>query len=164
MKGKELLMLLAILGVGLWAITRWVGGPGSTASRLLAPITSRFGAAPAAKAPEKPAPKDESKTSHPKRRSPKAGAPSETDSAFPDEPSTITVLVPSAHFPTPEELKAGTAGTDIRSQFGEPSARVAGVRDGVLLERYYYLNSERTKVTVATLQNGVLVSAQSQLR
>jgi hypothetical protein len=164
MKGKELLMLVAILGVGLWAITRYVEGPGSTASSILAPIITRFGAGPAAHDVPKPDTKEEGKKGHAKAKRSKASGTANTDSAFPDEPSTITVLVPSAHYPTPEELKIGSTGTDIRSQFGEPSARVAGVRDGFLLERYYYLNSDRTRVTIATLRNGLLVSAQSQSR
>lgn len=157
-----MLMLTAILAVGLWAITRWFGGPGSTASTLLAPITSRFGAPMVAKPQDKPA-KERDQVGLAKHSTPKAKGLAASN-AFPDEPSTITVLVPSAHFPAPDDLKVGNTGTEIRSQFGEPSARVVGVRDGVLLERYYYLNSDRTRVTVATLNNGVLVSAQSQLR
>lgn len=161
MKAKEILMLLAILVVGFWAITRWLA-PGSTASSLLSPITSRFGT-PAAAKPAENTPKEPTKVRR-KHGTSKAGGSAATDSAFPDEPSTITVLVPSAHFPEPEELNMGMTGTEIRSQFGEPSARVSGVRDGALLERYYYLNSDRTRVTVATLNNGVLVGAQSQMR
>jgi hypothetical protein len=164
MKGKELLMLLAILGVGLWAITRYIGGPGSTAASILAPITSRFGVGAAAKSVARPETKEEGKGGRTKAKRSKASGTVSTDDAFPDEPSTLTVLVPSAHYPTPEELKIGSTGSDIRSEFGEPSARIAGVRDGVLLERYYYLNSDRTRVTVATMKNGLLVSAQSQLR
>jgi hypothetical protein len=163
MKGKEALMLLAILGVGFWAITRWAG-QGSTASRLLSPITSRFGVAPVAKPAETAGANQHGKPDRAKRSTRKRSDSTVSDSAFPDEPSTITVMVPSAHYPKPEELKLGSTGTDIRSQFGEPSARVAGVRDGVLMERYYYLNGDRTLLTVATLQNGLLVSAQSQRR
>jgi len=162
MKGKEILMLLAILVVGLWAITRWAG-PGSTAASLLAPITSRLGITPAVKPEETPATK-QAKTDRGKRSIRKSIGSSETDSSLADEASTITVMVPSAHYPKPEELTLGSTGTDIRSQFGEPSARIAGVRDGVLIERYYYMNGDRTLLTVATLKNGVLVGAQSQLR
>lgn len=164
MKGKELLMLLAILGVGLWAITRWAGGPGSRASSILAPIASKFGIAAPAKPAEKMSSEQNPKADGQKRTRHRSKSSSGMDSAFPDEPSTITVLVPSAHYPTPGELKLGSNGAEIRSQFGDPSARVSGVRDGVLLERYYYLNSERTRVTVATFNNGVLVSAQDQPR
>lgn len=157
-------MLLAILGVGLWAITRWVGGPGSTVSSILAPIAGRFGDG----SPAKPAPKtsseEENKKDKPKHTGRRTNTLAATNSAFPDEASTITVLVPSAHYPALEELKVGSTATDVRSQFGEPSARVSGVREGVLLERYYYLNSERTRVTVATFKNGVLVGAQEQQR
>jgi hypothetical protein len=162
MKGKELLMLLLILGVGTWAITHWLGG-GSGVPDLLSPIASRLGGATPAKPAEKPAEK-EAKAVTKKRRGGQGSSPAATDTAFPDEPSTITVLVPSSHYPGADDLKLGSTGTEIRSEFGEPSARVSGVRDGYLLERYYYMNNERTRVTIATLKNGVLIGAQTQVR
>jgi hypothetical protein len=63
-------------------------------------------------------------------------------------------------FPTREDFPAGATGDQIRAQFGEPTARVTGTIDGRVSERYYYYNPDRTKLTVARLSGGVIVSPE----
>jgi hypothetical protein len=38
---------------------------------------------------------------------------------------------------------------------------IAGMRNGRVLERYYYMSADRTHLTTATIENGVIVSAES---
>jgi hypothetical protein len=64
-------------------------------------------------------------------------------------------------FPTRADLALGASGVHIRAKYGEPTARVTEMHAGQLLERYYYFNSDRTQMTVATLVGGVLTSAES---
>jgi hypothetical protein len=66
-------------------------------------------------------------------------------------------------FPTLNDLPAGATDVQIRARFGEPAARVTETRDGRVFERYYYFNRDHTRLTVAILKAGVVVSAESQL-
>jgi hypothetical protein len=78
------------------------------------------------------------------------------------KPKATEALVLSV-VPTRNDLHAGATGVQIRSQFGDPTARVTESRDGGIVEQYYYFNHDRTQVTVATLKAGVIVSAASTL-
>ncbi len=79
-----------------------------------------------------------------------------------DFPASVTVVyVPGPGFPTRKDLRIGAKGSEIRSQYGEPSARVTEMRDGRVFEHYYYFNSDRTQLTRATLENGLIISAES---
>jgi hypothetical protein len=66
-------------------------------------------------------------------------------------------------FPTREDLPVGATGVQIRARFGEPEARVTETRDGLVFERYYYYSHDHTKLTVARLRGGVIVSAENTL-
>ncbi len=160
-------MLLLILGVGLWGANHWLGRSSFSVGALASsPLAQKIFPGLAAKAANKPEVKKqvaEVRSTKVKVRRSNSSAAS-ADLALPYDPSVTTVLVPSSYYPAVGDLKPGSKGTEIIARFGEPSARVAGVRDGDLFERYYYLNHERTEMTVATLSNGILVSAQSMLR
>lgn len=67
-------------------------------------------------------------------------------------------------FPTPDDLPVGTTGVQIRARFGEPAARITEAKDGLVFERYYYYNRDHTKLTVARLRGGLIVSAESTLQ
>ena len=78
------------------------------------------------------------------------------------KPKATEALVASA-VPTRSDLHTGATGAQIRSQFGDPTARITESKDGRIVEQYYYFNHDRTQVTVATLKAGVIVSAASTL-
>jgi hypothetical protein len=75
--------------------------------------------------------------------------------------STTDVEVPSAVFPRPKDLPIGASGLQIRARYGEPTVRVTETSGGHILERYYYFSSDRTQLTTATLEKGIIVSAES---
>jgi hypothetical protein len=64
-------------------------------------------------------------------------------------------------FPTRTDLPVGSSGVGIRAKYGEPTARVTEMHAGQLLERYYYFNSDRTQMTVATLEGGIITGAEA---
>jgi len=79
--------------------------------------------------------------------------------------SRIDVEIPAhPRFPTRADLAVGATGVQIRTQYGEPTARVTEMRAGHLLERYYYFNRDRTQLTLATLEGGVIVAAETLSR
>ena len=49
----------------------------------------------------------------------------------------------------------------MRAVYGPPAMSAATIRDGHILERSYYVNADRTKITVATLENGFVTGTQS---
>jgi hypothetical protein len=86
-----------------------------------------------------------------------------SESLPPELLSSTTVDLPvSAPFPEPKDLPPGMTSEQLRTSFGEPTARVTRPDNGELSERFYYVNKERRVVTVANLQDGVVVSAESK--
>jgi hypothetical protein len=77
-------------------------------------------------------------------------------------PPAITIVqVPADHpFPNPESFKMGSTGSEIRAAFGEPTMDIAGTRNGRFRERFYYVSKDGAHLTVATVENGALVSAE----
>jgi hypothetical protein len=51
----------------------------------------------------------------------------------------------------------------VIAKYGQPIARVSGVEDGRLIERFYFLRPDRTRITIAILRSSVVVSAESVL-
>jgi hypothetical protein len=49
----------------------------------------------------------------------------------------------------------------VLAQFGSPSLRACTIREGNLFESYYYVNRDRTAMTVTVLQNGTVASVHS---
>jgi len=87
---------------------------------------------------------------------------SNTASQLASNGGPVAPLQASAPFPTPETLKSGATATDIVARFGPPSFDVAGTRDGRVLETYYYVSHDRTRMTVINLQNGLLTGIDSR--
>ncbi len=84
------------------------------------------------------------------------------DIAFGSFPISETeVDVPMPKFPIGADFRRGATGAQIRAQYGEPTARTTEMRGGHVFEHYYYFNADRTELTMATLENGVIVSAES---
>jgi hypothetical protein len=86
-------------------------------------------------------------------------APDEADSSV-LKSVTKTEAPLSPAFPAGDDFSAGSTGDQIRAQFGEPTARVTEMIDGRVAERYYYYNRDHTKLTMARLRGGVIVSAE----
>jgi hypothetical protein len=86
-----------------------------------------------------------------------------TDNVAPDglPVSKTEVYLSRSGFPKRKDLPVGITGAQVRDQYGEPTARITEVRGGRLFEHYYYFNSDRTQLTKATLESGVIVSAES---
>jgi hypothetical protein len=64
-------------------------------------------------------------------------------------------------FPTSADLKPGTTTTEIRARFGPPSFDIAGSSAGRVLERYYYVDRRLGRLSVVTIENGLLTSVDN---
>jgi hypothetical protein len=105
------------------------------------------------------------KKSAPARKAAIPATPSLVESApTPVEPTPTGAACcrrPDTPFPTPEILTRGSTAAEIRGAYGAPTIDVAGSRDGRVLEKYYYMSPDRTHLTVANIENGLLISAES---
>jgi hypothetical protein len=158
MRGMEVLIIAGLLGlvaVGVWNARRWLPDWASPS----APAVANSGIA------GKPDPKLERASG--KRKLDRAGRSSVVSNfTIGDLPGSKTeVDVPiGVPFPTRNDLAVGATGVQILAKYGEPTARVTAMQNGRLLERYFYVNSDRTKLTVATLERGVVVSVDGPSR
>lgn len=151
MRAVETLMMalvVAVLGVGIWAVYKWVPRSGLSIFRPTSSEAVKVAEPP----PAKPAPA-------PKKRV--APAPT-ANIAIPLGAIDVDVK-PGFPFPSPGDLPAGTTRAQVIARYGEPIARVSGVEDGRLLERYYFLNPDRMRITIAILHGGIVTSAESAL-
>ncbi len=145
---------IGLIAVGVWNARQWLPGWGPEAI-IYAPSdtsggspTDRAGKASRARA---------------KRGFGRGSSASATsDLAFTGFPVSETeVDVPMPKFPVRTDFPRGATGAQIRARYGEPTARTTEMRGGHVFEHYYYFNNDRTQLTVATLENGVIVSAES---
>jgi hypothetical protein len=147
MRAVESLMMvlaLAVVGVGLWAVHKWLPQSGLSIFRSAGSETNTVAGPRAAK-------KDTS--AKPIRRA--------HNFVIPPEVIDVDVPSPGFPFPSPVDLPAGTTRAQILAKYGKPTARISGVEDGRLFERYYFLHRDRPQITVATLENGVVSWAES---
>lgn len=79
----------------------------------------------------------------------------------PDPGSTTAIVKPQLPIPDSEKMEIGSTRSEIRERYGVPTLSVSSVRDGSLVEHYYYVKPDRTNLVVATLREGRLVSAQT---
>jgi hypothetical protein len=171
MRGMEAVLLVGfagLVGTGMWNAREWLPLRGTLAA-YSTPInptprtndkTGSGGKIAAKKVQPRERPSLDSAT--------KASAAGDLASATghvvladPPKPRAADALLPV--IPTRNDLPAGATGAQIRSQFGDPTARITESRDGHLVEQYYYFNRDRTQVTVATLKSGVIVSSSSTI-
>jgi hypothetical protein len=150
MRAIEALMMalaVAVVGGGIWAVHKWIPRSGLSIFRPAAAEKTKVAEPPVSK------PASASSKRTPRRT---------RDVAVPL--GAIEVDVPVGFpFPNPRDLSAGTTRAQVLARYGEPIARVSGVEDGRLIERYYFLNPDRTRITVAILRSGVVDSAESVL-
>lgn len=162
MRGTEALLVAAFLGViaiGAWNARQWLPewGPNARDSARIA--TGRI----AADSPGKADTKTSRTRGKPRTRAAQGFGTS--DIALEGLAGSKTeIYVSSLGFPTGKDLQVGTSGVQIRAQYGEPTVRVTEMRGGHVVEHYYYFNSDHTRLTTATLESGVIVSAASTAR
>lgn len=159
MRGMEAFLLtgfLGLVGVGVWNAREWFPD-WATKSVASSPTAATKTAGPlGAKANTKPG------HAHFKHTVGGGDQLATSDIAVSGFPMSQTeVIVPVPGFPRRKDLRIGTTGAEIRARFGEPNARVTETRGGRVVEQYYYFNRDRTQLTVATLESGILVSAES---
>ena len=156
MRGVESLMLaglVGLLGLGIWQGRHWL--PNLLPSVTHSPVTASANS-----------PKKADAELMVKKLAHFSGKRKKVDIAaaghFPQEPGVMTtVLVPLPSIPTAANIKAGTTRTELRARYGDPTLNISARKDGRLVERFYYLSSDETQLTVATLQNGNVTSAET---
>jgi hypothetical protein len=160
MRGMEVLILAGLLGlvaVAVWNARRWLPEWASPA----APAVAAHGAV-AGKPDAKAA------AAVGKRKGDRGGRTSLVSNFtlgdLPASKTEVDVPMPGSPFPTRNDLAIGATGVQIRAKYGEPTARVTAMQGGRLIEHYYYVNSDRTQLTVATLERGVVVGVESESR
>lgn len=157
MRGAESLVLaglVALIGVGFWqGKNLW--------PTLESQARSLVGARPIARVvPVKEAKPDQKAIRRARSKAGKgANAPSTPDSVNPE--NLIVVDVPPPADPTPQSLTPGTTRSALQQQYGTPSLDVTARQGGQLVERYYYFSKNAGQVTVATLRDGKVVSAEA---
>lgn len=158
MRGMEVLILAGLLGlvaVGVWNARRWLPD---------------WASKPAAVASATPAPKADAKLDRAsgKHKGVRTGRSSVVSNFsigdLPASKTEVDVPMPGTPFPARNDIHIGAKGVQILARYGEPTARVTAMQNGRLIERYYYVNSDRTQLTVATLERGVVVSVDGPLR
>ena len=68
---------------------------------------------------------------------------------------------PELPFPTRETLKTGSAAAGVRAAFGPPAFDTVSNTEGRVREKYYYVNRDRSRLTVMTIENGLVMSVDS---
>jgi hypothetical protein len=158
MRGIEILLLagfIGLVGVGVWNARQWLPQWGTKAANYT-PVDAGSSGPPGSKS-------DKTARGHGKRGlDSRNGSSSRSELALNGFPLSETeVDVPMPKFPIRSDFPRGTTGVQVRARYGEPTARTTEMRDGHLFEHYYYFNNDRTQLTMATLENGVIVSSES---
>jgi hypothetical protein len=157
MRNLETMTLAACIGLVGVAIWEWHHGfPGLAvegSSPLISPVNSAVGKKTTAihgRVAKNPA--SQSVTSRTDERS---------GFITPDFNSGTTVVPPPPGVPDSEKMEIGTTRSELKERYGTPALAVESVRNGSLVERYYYLKPDHVNLVVATLSDGKLVSAQT---
>jgi hypothetical protein len=168
---KELVIILVLLFGGVIIAYNWGGAsPLLSLRSARGTVSVETAPAPAAKLIGQAA-----ERSNARRKADGGGSKAATDrgpaqttaqtAAVPSPVETAAAKVccarPDPPFPTPELMRTGATTAELRATFGVPSVDIAGTREGRVLERYYYVNRERSRLTIANIENGLLISAES---
>jgi hypothetical protein len=146
--------LLGLFGVLIWQAPQWLKIPVLAANS-------------AETLPVSPAVKKDATDGRGSRKSSRRSAPSLTtidppELTFPpDLRLGTTTLKPAFQVPDSEKMEIGATRSQLRERYGVPTLAVQAVHDGSLVENYYYVKPDRTKLVIATLRNGKLVSAET---
>src|SRR5690349_13950287 len=138
MRGIEALLLagfIGLIGVGVWNARQWL--PQWAAKTANYAPSDKTGGPPGGK---------EDQVAHVRGKrgfNSGRGDSMKSDLAFNGYPTSATqVDVQMPKFPVRADFPRGATGVQIRSQYGEPTARTTEVHDGHLLEHYYYFNND----------------------
>ncbi len=151
-----------LLGVGVWQAHDLLSRSGSRVASSLAALVKMEPARPAGKPDNEPDQKSV-KAKGKLARGHRVGVASATELGNLEmpPPETTVMEVPVGNpFPDPHKLSKGVTRMQLVDKYGEPTMRASATVQGRLIERYYYVNSDRTKLTVATLEDGLLMSAE----
>ena len=158
MRRVELLLIAAsivLVSLMIWHWQRWL--PGQTPQATLAP---NLPVDPAVSKKAKTA--NSSRSKNVDRNSAAFRAKDLAGVTFPTDPlPTTTVVRPLLDVPDSKKMEIGTTRSDLQKRYGAPTVAVSSVRDGRLVELYYYVKPDRANMVVATLREGKLVSAQN---
>ena len=158
MRGLEKLMLAGFVGLvvlGVWSMRDWL------AQHVPVSVMASFSPPPSTPKPVAASvPVTPNKLKSGKRAN---RVPTEEAAAL-NGVATSVIEVPYSGppFPEPNDFPNGITGSQIRADFGEPTARVMVSIGGQFVEKYYYLNKEHTRYTIASLQDGRVVLAESR--
>jgi hypothetical protein len=159
MRGAEALLIAAfigLVGMGVWNVRQWLPDWAFGEVRYVPTDPSKLATGLADK--------EGAKTSRIRGKRGDRSGRDTSDIPIDRLPVSTTIVdVPVSGFPTGKDLPVGTSSNQIRSQYGEPTASVTATRGGRVFEYYYYFNKDRTKLTKATLESGVIVSAETTL-
>ncbi|MFL6415434.1 MAG: hypothetical protein ACJ74Y_07170 [Bryobacteraceae bacterium] len=155
MRGIEKLLVIAFLvlaALGLWKIRVWL------TERVASSVASL------SSTPKPAARIVGSNTAKPPASGNKRAAKARPNEATLQVEGLTIVDVPYSDrpFPEPKDLSDGMTASEIRAAYGEPAAHVAGSYSGQLIEKYYYVDREHSRYTIANLQDGRLISASSR--
>jgi hypothetical protein len=154
MRGIEAMLLAAfagLVGLGLWNARQWLP---QWSPKVVNSVPANAG-----KAVTKVGDTLGGRKQHAGKRGIMGNARSSGTSDIP--PSETRVDVPPPAFPTRADLPVGASGVGVRAKYGEPTARVTEMHAGQVSERYYYFNSDRTQLIVATLEAGIITGAET---
>lgn len=151
-----------LLGVGIWQAHDLLSRSGSRVANSLAALVNMQPVRPAAK-PDKEPDHKSAKTKGKLARGHRVGLASATELSnleMPPPETTVMEVPVGSPFPDPRKLSKGVTRMQLVEKYGEPTMRASATIQGRLIERYYYVNNGRTKLTVATLEDGLLISAE----
>jgi hypothetical protein len=164
MRGGETIILAAIvagIGVAVWHAREWIPSLNTAASSLLGHPPEPV----ATKVPESAAKVTVVSNEKVKVRGRTLHTNGPRDPNIITQGNTSVVIVAwSGSFPNPGDLAPGTTRKQLTSRYGPPGLEVASTRNGRLVERYYYSSADHTRLTIATLEDGAVVSSASASR
>lgn len=162
MRGIETVVMAGIVacfGFAIWRAPQWFPAVNSAAHGLITAASHHPAASKSSVAPKTTEVAANDKSKHGKHAQ-HADIRQVSSDLKADDASTMSVVWNPA-FPSPSDLMAGTTRQQLTSLYGTPWLQMSAMRNGRLLERYYYSTADRSHVTVATLEDGAVVAASS---
>jgi len=156
----EILLIAAsigLIGLMIWHWQRWLPGQTPQATSSLTPPIDTI-ASKKAKAGNGGRSKIFDRSSAVSRTKELPG-----DSFSPDPIPVSAAVKPVLDIPDSKKMEIGATRSALQTRYGAPTVVVSSVRDGRLVELYYYVRPDRTNMVVATLREGKLVSAQDTI-
>jgi len=162
---KELVLIVSIVVGAALVAYNWSGRSPLTFHSARGVVSSEALPVPTPKPPSKD--KASAARSHPSSRVQKTeAAPQEaTNQAVgeparpPDARDPMCCSSTELPFPTPAAVRVGSTSRDIIGRYGDPAFQVTGSSGGGVIEKYFYLKRDRSRLTILIMKNGLLTSA-----